>query len=81
MEIQKILSNCSSQQGTFLKLRHGQLMSGCPPYCLQTLTILKAKENHKLSSKLSRVRSKHLENNFLPCLDAPLQTSTREQLP
>ena len=27
MEIQKILSNCSSQQGTFLKLRHGQPMS------------------------------------------------------
>ena len=26
-EIQKILSNCSSQQGTFLKLRQGQPMS------------------------------------------------------
>ena len=26
-EIQKILSNCSGQQGTFLKLRHGQPMS------------------------------------------------------
>ena len=28
MKIQKILSNCSSQQGTFLKLRQGQPMSG-----------------------------------------------------
>ena len=27
MEIQKIMSNCSSQQGTFLKLRQSQPMS------------------------------------------------------
>ena len=29
-EIQKILSKCSSQQGTYLKFRHGQPMSGWP---------------------------------------------------
>ena len=45
MEVQKVLSKCSSQQGTFLKLRQAQFMSISHVMNLDKRKKIRAKNN------------------------------------